>query len=1120
MAAGGGEQASPVGVESVRALLTDLRASISQDIMKETLFVGFIHCALACFIVHEKHEADPQREPPLSDYFQPGKGFNPFSVRTAYERYVPMGALLAELSFAEPPIGRLPSSHVEASALLQIDPRNRVEVWRKAVESNPSAKVITSKCLAGGVERNPWAKQHKDCHIDDEELDQFVRFLMFSEAFQQLSPQARDELGITSTRLSCYDRGCNQFEVALRLRVQELLENQEREEAFFLVIFVTVFSSYEYLKGKFLKNLVGNEKDPAPFFWPRREHWPQIEEHLLLMVKVEDATEGSVVLTEWFGMSPAYYGFGQAVDAERRHLLEALLAGKNSFNTALERTTAHGLFGDAKILAMEDLMDVETGQGVQDFLEWLTTPNSHQRLGKKPKPLGWGALWGNVVTARLVNTGLFPECDFVPALSSGSEKTLKAIFPRATGKGVRLVYPTLAVQAATRLRDLGWEGLGFLPAEVKKLPMSVLEHALCKAQSKGPTVGAAPHSWQDCLKSAFPEETELALVSSLLERTEPMDIAPSLAQECVQAFWDVVKADQAIEGAIGVVGKRCIELMERKCNMAKLLHLGVNTLNNAEGKTFWASLQECADFTDGLPKWIRGMILSSDRTRRNYLRLGVFVSEWPPEFVTRLATVCCDIARPNGRRIGVRGLVGFLKGDLTGWTSSEGQEELVKQISSHRTVWVAYDEGNRLLFEEDGADGSVVAAHQDPAEGGHAERFLQDVDLAELPTLPNDGARVSTEDGAPQDHGDGEPSVGADVEEDDEMPGLCTRRASRPTRSASLDATLDATLGNPGEGRAGAGGPAHGNRVRRARSTSRALGTIEPPEWIPPVVKNLLKDPTEYLDTLKVNNIKGWTPPYHDEFPGKVYEDKIVSTNPLFLVIDPKPDEVYYIYSAHRLLLEGWGYPKLPYLVVAVLPAPGSNRYFHNESSWEAFGKVMETLAPKLREEGNRNIMVDICNRRFSTHDLDKRCYATRAARLSVPALGKWFMETFTFPSETPPREWIHEENVLGQVFAKPGNFGDLWKASQWKVSNEAGLPCEPTLGDLILATAPKRKSLFLLAFNSTLTWRHTHTHIKGEAHSIQQQGIGAKHTGLNRDCCTMMWQALQSLLARVEDKY
>ncbi len=55
------------------------------------------------------------------------------------------------------------------------------------------------------------AKQHKDCHIDDEELDQFVRFLMFSEAFQQLSPQARDELGITSTRLSCYDRCVLQY---------------------------------------------------------------------------------------------------------------------------------------------------------------------------------------------------------------------------------------------------------------------------------------------------------------------------------------------------------------------------------------------------------------------------------------------------------------------------------------------------------------------------------------------------------------------------------------------------------------------------------------------------------------------------------------------------------------------------------------------------------------------------------------------------------------------------------------------------------------------------------------------------------------------------------------------
>jgi len=68
-----------------------------------------------------------------------------------------------------------------------------------------------------------------------------------------------------------------------------------------------------------------------------------------------------------------------------------------------------------------------------------------------------------------------------------------------------------------------------------------------------------------------------------------------------------------VSGAIGVVGKRCIELMERKCNMAKLLHLGVNTLNTAEGKTFWASLQECADFTDvrKSPPLLNSFILTS-----------------------------------------------------------------------------------------------------------------------------------------------------------------------------------------------------------------------------------------------------------------------------------------------------------------------------------------------------------------------------------------------------------------------------------------------------------------------------------------------------------------------------
>ncbi len=68
-----------------------------------------------------------------------------------------------------------------------------------------------------------------------------------------------------------------------------------------------------------------------------------------------------------------------------------------------------------------------------------------------------------------------------------------------------------------------------------------------------------------------------------------------------------------VSGAIGVVGKRCIELMERKCNMAKLLHLGVNTLNTAEGKTFWASLQESVHNTDvrKSPPLLNSFILTS-----------------------------------------------------------------------------------------------------------------------------------------------------------------------------------------------------------------------------------------------------------------------------------------------------------------------------------------------------------------------------------------------------------------------------------------------------------------------------------------------------------------------------
>ncbi len=43
---------------------------------------------------------------------------------------------------------------------------------------------------------------------------------------------------------------------------------------------------------------------------------------------------------------------------------------------------------------------------------------------------------------------------------------------------------------------------------------------------------------------------------------------------------------------------------------------------------------------------------------------------------------------------------------------------------------------------------------------------------------------------------------------------------------------------------------------------TQALETIEPPEWIPPVVKNLLKDPTEYLDTLKVQSTTKHSAPH------------------------------------------------------------------------------------------------------------------------------------------------------------------------------------------------------------------------------------------------------------------
>ncbi|KAK3272271.1 hypothetical protein CYMTET_19424 [Cymbomonas tetramitiformis] len=262
------------------------------------------------------------------------------------------------------------------------------------------------------------------------------------------------------------------------------------------------------------------------------------------------------------------------------------------------------------------------------------------------------------------------------------------------------------------------------------------------------------------------------------------------------------------------------------------------------------------------------------------------------------------------------------------------------------------------------------------------------------------------------------------------------------------------------------------------------------PEWIPGVVKELLDDEgAGYTATLKrhganwikltteeefakyglvmppestthtcvvivVYNLAGWTPPHSKSFPDKVYEDKMGHSHPLNLKIRAKSkeekDETIYIFS-------------------------GGNHYFHNSGTFAEFGVMLETVVPKVRAKGVKHLMLDICNRRFSTHDLLTRCYATRAARIAVPAIGEWFRAHFKKPSfppsanPVPPRlAWLHEHNVLGKlanelrscvawhgheagieaavgsftgrVIAEKG-FDDLWLDTQWAVAKEAGMP-------------------------------------------------------------------------------
>ena len=132
-----------------------------------------------------------------------------------------------------------------------------------------------------------------------------------------------------------FNSACNGFEVALRLEVQRLLEAGEREEAIFLVILVTLLSSYSWLQNGQLADLVGGQ---GPFHWPRREHGPAIEAMLLSIVNAENADEGSVTIPHFFGANPTPYGFGVG-SSGARGLLEGLLPEGHHYGTAVAQAS-------------------------------------------------------------------------------------------------------------------------------------------------------------------------------------------------------------------------------------------------------------------------------------------------------------------------------------------------------------------------------------------------------------------------------------------------------------------------------------------------------------------------------------------------------------------------------------------------------------------------------------------------------------------------------------------------------------------------------------------------------------------------------------------------------------
>ncbi|KAK3280337.1 hypothetical protein CYMTET_11824 [Cymbomonas tetramitiformis] len=301
------------------------------------------------------------------------------------------------------------------------DGYSRVNPWFKKVFANPPGGTTNGKSNMGRALKRA-VKEYEEGNIECcilvlkvavgyhcvhlPSLDDLCHFLMFSEAFQQLTPKMRDDLGINSTRLSCSDRACNGFEIALRLEVQSRLEVKEVEEAIFLVVAVTILSSYEWLQRGRVAQLVGGD---GPFHWPRRKHAKALEEELLKVVNKEaGSTKDAVLLTDYFGMTPTPWGFGAARNRSPG-VLEPLLPEGHEVGTAVAIASAsieqlrvlcgdtpHGIFRDKEgkerlWLTTESISQVDTSVGVQDFMDVLGGRASAL------KPFCFGELWANVL---------------------------------------------------------------------------------------------------------------------------------------------------------------------------------------------------------------------------------------------------------------------------------------------------------------------------------------------------------------------------------------------------------------------------------------------------------------------------------------------------------------------------------------------------------------------------------------------------------------------------------------------------------------------------------------------------------------------------------------------------